>query len=299
MKNRIESKIFKTVQNLSAISKSPGFGPWGSTPPPGITCELRIGLDAPGPCYAPSVSHASSLPNQGPSRHTLLVRVTHWITVISFVALLVSGVEILISHPRFYWGEVGNSRTPALFKIPIPSSRATVPTGYGYVLPDQNGWSRYLHFEAAWALVLTGLVYVISGLWTRHFRKNLYPAPADRTWRSFRSVITKHLRLAPPDESDSRSYNVLQRVTYLLVIFILFPLVIWTGLAMSPGFNAAVPWAVNSLGGRQSARTLHFFVSIFLVLFLVVHVAMVVVTGFRSRMREMTTGLTAETKDRT
>ncbi len=183
---------------------------------------------------------------------------THWITVISFVALLVSGVEILISHPRFYWGEVGNSRTPPLFKIPIPSSRATVPTGYGYVLPDQNGWSRYLHFEAAWALVLTGLVYVISGLWTRHFRKNLFPAPADRTWRAFRSVIAKHLR-----------------------------------------FNAAVPWAVNSLGGRQSARTLHFFVSISLVLFLVLHVAMVVLTGFASRMREMITGLAAAPQERT
>ena len=245
------------------------------------------------------MSHAPSLRNQGPPRHTLLVRVTHWITVISFIALLVTGVEILISHPRFYWGEVGNSRTPPLFKIPIPSSRATVPTGYGYVLPDQNGWSRYLHFEAAWALVLTGLVYVISGLWTRHFRKNLFPAPADRTWRAFRSVIAKHLRLAPPDEADSRSYNVLQRVTYLLVIFVLVPLVIWTGLAMSPGFNAAVPWAVNSLGGRQSARTLHFFVSISLVLFLVLHVAMVVLTGFASRMREMITGLAAAPKDRT
>jgi thiosulfate reductase cytochrome b subunit len=244
-----------------------------------------------GACYASRVSDAPSLRNQGPPRHTLLVRMTHWITVIAFVALLVSGIEILISHPRFYWGEVGNSGSPPLFKIPIPSSRATVPTGYGYVLPDQNGWSRYLHFEAAWALVLTGLVYVISGLWTRHFRKNLFPAPAERTWNSFRSVIAKHLRLAPPDEADSRSYNALQRVTYLLVIFFLVPLVIWTGLAMSPGLNAALPWAVNFLGGRQSARTLHFFVSIFLVLFLVVHVAMVVLTGFVSRMREMTTGI--------
>ena len=89
--------------------------------------ELKIGLAAGGPCYACRVSRAPSLRNQGPSRHTLLVRVTHWITVISFVALLVTGVEILISHPRFYWGEVGNSRTPPLFKIPIPSSRATVP----------------------------------------------------------------------------------------------------------------------------------------------------------------------------
>jgi thiosulfate reductase cytochrome b subunit len=217
----------------------------------------------------------------------VLVRVTHWITLISFVALLVTGVEILISHPRFYWGEVGNSLNPPLFQIPIPSSRATVPTGYGYVLPDQNGWSRYLHFEAAWALVLTGLVYVISGLWTRHFRKNLFPAQEDRTWRACRGVIAKHFRLAPPDEADSRSYNVPQRITYLLVIFVLFPLVIWTGLALSPGFNAALPWAVNSLGGRQSARTLHFFISISLVLFLFVHVVMVALSGFVTRTREM------------
>ena len=106
------------------------------------------------------------------ARHSALVRATHWITTFCFFALLVTGIEILISHPRFYWGEVGNSRTAPLFKIPIPSSRASVPTGYGYVLPDQNGWSRYLHFEAAWALVLTGVVYVISGFWTRHFRRN-------------------------------------------------------------------------------------------------------------------------------
>src|SRR6266704_1076005 len=79
-------------------------------------------------------------------RHASLVRVTHWIATLCFFALLVSGAEIVISHPRFYWGETGNVLTPPLFHLPIPASRATVPTGYGYVLPDQNGWSRYLHF---------------------------------------------------------------------------------------------------------------------------------------------------------
>src|SRR6266566_658418 len=112
-------------------------------------------------------------------RHSAVVRVTHWITTLSFLALLVSGVEILISHPRFYWGETGNVRTPALFQLPIPASRATVPTGYGYVLPDQNGWSRYLHFQAAWLAVLTGLLYLVFGSFRGHFRQNLFPARAE------------------------------------------------------------------------------------------------------------------------
>jgi thiosulfate reductase cytochrome b subunit len=238
------------------------------------------------------VPDAASLRNSEHPRHAVFVRVTHWITAICFFALLISGAEIVISHPRFYWGETGNDLTPPLFKIPIPASRNLVPTGYGYVLPDQNGWSRYLHFQAAWAAVLTGLLYAIWGLWTGHFRSNLFPAPAERTWRSAWGVMSKHIRLKRPDPADALSYNVLQRAAYLMVIFVLFPLVIWTGLALSPGFNSAVPAGVNLLGGRQSARTLHFFISAFLLLFLIVHVAMIVLAGFTSRMRAMITGTT-------
>lgn len=105
---------------------------------------------------------------------------THWLTVVSFLALLVSGLEIVISHPRFYWGETGNVMIRPLFTLPIPASRGTVPTGYGYVMPDQNGWSRALHFQSAWLLLFTGFVYVLSSLLNRHFRKNLIPARADR-----------------------------------------------------------------------------------------------------------------------
>lgn len=223
-------------------------------------------------------------------RHAALVRVTHWITAACFLALLISGMEILVSHPRFYWGETGNVNTKPLFKVPIPASRSTVPTGYGYVMPDQNGWSRYLHFQAAWAAVVTGLIYAIWGLWTGHFHRNLFPAPSDRTWKSFWRVIGKHIRLKRPDDGEAFSYNVVQRATYLIVIFVLFPLVILSGLALSPGFNSAVPSIVNGLGGRQSARTLHFFISIILLLFLVVHIAMIVLAGFRSRMRAMISG---------
>jgi thiosulfate reductase cytochrome b subunit len=223
-------------------------------------------------------------------RHTVLVRVTHWITTISFFALLISGGEIVISHPRFYWGEVGNVMTRPLFTLPIPSSRGTVPTAYAFVMPDQNGWSRYLHFQAAWVLVFTALVYGISSLLNGHFRKHLVPARTDRSWRAHWEVIAKYLRRAPPDQAEAHSYNSVQRIAYLSVIFVLFPLVIWTGLALSPAFDSAFPWAVNVLGGRQSARTLHFFISGFLVLFLLVHVTMVYLGGFRNRMRAMITG---------
>ncbi len=223
-------------------------------------------------------------------RHRGVVRVTHWLTFVAFIALIVTGFEIVISHPRFYWGEVGNVNTKPLFVIPIPASRDTVPTGYNYVMPDENGWSRYLHFEAAWVAVLTGLVYVIYGLWSGHFRKDLIPERRDWTWRAYWGRITKYLRRAPPDRAEDSSYNVLQRTAYLGVIFVLFPLIIWTGLAMSPAFTAAFPWTAALLGGRQSARTIHFFVSWLLLFFLVVHLTMVAMSGFWRRVRGMITG---------
>jgi thiosulfate reductase cytochrome b subunit len=255
--------------------------------------SVRAPLGAYVPSSAPSVPVTTVT-----SRHSALVRITHWITTLCFLALLVSGFEIVISHPRFYWGETGNVWTTPLFKLPIPSSRNLVPTGYGYVLPDQNGWSRYLHFQAAWVAVLTGLLYVISGLVTGHFRKNLLPGKADLSWRAFSATVAGHLRFERPSEAEAWSYNVLQRLTYLFVIFVLFPLVIWTGLAMSPAFVSAVPATVTLLGGQQSARTIHFFVSLALLLFLLVHVVMVCISGFRSRMRAMITGRVVTHKER-
>lgn len=225
-------------------------------------------------------------------RHSALVRATHWLTVVSFVALLVTGLEIVISHPRFYWGETGNVNMKPLFTIPIPSSRDTVPTGYRYVMPDQNGWSRYLHFESAWVLVLTGLVYAVASALNGHFRRDLIPERGRRSLGAHWERMRQYLQRRRPGADETSSYNVLQRTTYLLVIFVLFPLVILTGLALSPSFNASVPFVVNSLGGRQTARTLHFLLTWALVLFFVVHVAMIAVSGFWTRMRAMTTGTT-------
>jgi thiosulfate reductase cytochrome b subunit len=247
---------------------------------------------------SPTVTNISVARMQAsaPPRHSVLVRVTHWLTTISFIALLITGAEIVVSHPRFYWGETGNSGTTPLFTIHIPSSRGTVPSGYSYTMPDQNGWSRYLHFEAAWVLVITALIYGIASLLNGHFRRSLLPSPPQRSWPAVRAVFTRYLRRGPPDPAEAHSYNVVQRISYLGVIFVLFPGVIWTGLALSPAFNAAFPFFVNVLGGRQSARTLHFFITDLLVLFLIVHVVMIAVAGFWSRTRAMITGHSADSR---
>src|SRR6204780_1871811 len=156
------------------------------------------------PLEAYVASAASSVPTTPVTlRHSALVRITHWITTLCFLALLVTGMEIVISHPRFYWGETGNVLTTPLFRIPIPSSRSLVPTGYGYVLPDQKGWSRELYFYAAWVVVFTGLLYVIFGFVSGHLRKNLLPGGADFSWRSFSASIASHLRFKRPSAAEA------------------------------------------------------------------------------------------------
>jgi len=258
----------------------------------------KKGCAAPVVCYSPRVSTVLEVKKEKKIRHSTVVRVTHWLTVVSFLALLVTGLEIVVSHPRFYLGETGNVNMKPLFTIPIPASRDTVPTGYKFTMPDENGWSRYLHFEAAWVLVLTSLVYGIASLLNGHFRRDLVPERKDWTWRAYWERIARYLRRSPPDAAEAGSYNVLQRTSYLVVIFVLFPLIIWTGLAMSPAWEGAFPATADLLGGHQTARTLHFFLTWALVLFFLVHVVMIAVSGFKRRMRAMITGRGADEEER-
>ena len=183
------------------------------------------------------------------------MRATHWLTAASFLGLAVSGVAILLAHPRLYWGETGALGTPSLIDLPLP-----------FMLTGQSGWGRYLHFLSAWIAVLTGAVYVLGGTRAHHFRHDLF-------------------RPAQPAK-----YNVVQRITYAAVVFVLFPLMIWTGLAMSPGVTSVLPLLVTSMGGQQSARTIHFIVASLLVLFVVGHVAMVVFAGFTRQVGAMILG---------
>jgi len=238
--------------------------------------------------YLPGVTIQNSEVLDSP-RHSVLVRVTHWIHTLSFLTLLLSGIAILLAHPRLYWGETGAVGTPSLIDLPLP-----------FVLDVPiRGPGRYLHFLSAWVFVSIGLLYVLSGLFTRHFRKNLVPSKSDLAWKPVMRVVSNHARLKRPAEEESRSYNVLQRLTYIAVVFLLSPLMIVTGLAMSPAVTSVFPIIVNVFGGQQSARTIHFFVTVALVLFLLVHIAMVCLAGFKNRMRAMITGRTAAGKEPT
>lgn len=211
-------------------------------------------------------------------RHAAIVRVTHWVSAIGTLALIVSGVAVLLAHPRLYWGETGAVGTPALIDLPIP------------FLLGHSGWGRYLHFLAAWVCVASGTLYLVAGVLTRHFYRNLVPSSADLAWAHVGRVMFDHLRLKLSRHAETASYNVLQRLAYLTVVFLLGPLVLLSGLAFSPALASVMPALVTMFGGQQSARTIHFFAGAAIVLFLIVHVVMVGLTGFRVRMRAMITG---------
>jgi thiosulfate reductase cytochrome b subunit len=214
-------------------------------------------------------------------RHTAVVRVTHWINALSFLALLASGFAILLAHPRFYWGEAGGVGTPSVLDLPLP-----------FMKGGPSGWGRNLHFLSAWVSVINGSLYALSGFLTGHFLKNLLPAKTDLGWGSISRLVSSHLRFERPRVETSLAYDLLQRLTYLSVVFVLLPLMIWTGFAMSPAIVSAYPAIVTILGGQQSARTVHFFAADLLVVFLLVHLTMVYLAGFRDRVRAMITGRT-------
>ena len=214
------------------------------------------------------------------SRHSAIVRVTHWTVVISVVGLLVSGIGILVSHPRLYWGETGSVGTESLVDLPIPFTIGP------------SVWNRPFHFFFAWMLVLTGLVYVAGGLLTRHVRDDLWPARADLRVNHVARVMWAHLHWKQHGADVASSYNVAQRLTYLTVVFVLFPAIVWTGLAMSFGVTSVFPVLATALGGHQSARTLHFVCVALLLLFAMVHVVMLGRDGFWANVRAMITGYT-------
>ena len=242
----------------------------------------------------------------GATGHTRWVRISHWIVTLSFLTLAFSGFVILMCHPRLYWGEVGNDLTSALFELPISRNHqhggweksipffqdaaSPVSASRTYEIFNQNGWGRSLHFLAAWFLVVPGAVYLLAGIFTSHFRHHLLPRADELTLRLIGQDLKSHVRLRIRAATGGPQYGLLQKCTYLGIVFLALPLAVVTGLAMSPAVTASCPFLSGMFGGFQSARTLHFVAFVVLVLFLLVHVAMIIKSGFKRQIRAMTLG---------
>jgi thiosulfate reductase cytochrome b subunit len=256
-------------------------------------------------------------------RHTRVTRLTHWVNLLCVTMLLMSGLQIFNAHPALYWGQSGADTDRALFEIGADDSGDGPPAGFarigsstfnttGILGVSRNasgevvqrgfpqwvtlpGWrdlalGRRWHFFFAWLFVANLLVYLVAGLAGGHFWRDLLPSTEQLRPRSLLHDIADHLRLRFQRGEAARHYNPLQKLSYLGVVFVLLPLMILTGLSMSPGMDAIVPWLVDLFGGRQSARTIHFIAAGLIVLFVFVHVAMVLLAGPLNELRSMITG---------
>lgn len=252
-------------------------------------------------------------------RHSASVRVTHWVNVVCLLVLLMSGLQIFNAHPALYFGNKSDFGDPALAMQPARRGDqlygvTTVfghqfnTTGvFGLARAEDGGveirgfpWSvtlpgyrslamgRRWHFFFAWLFVLNGLFYLVYSLWSGHLRRDL--APRGRELKHIGTSIAEHIKLKFPKGEEAKRYNVLQKLAYLAVVLVLLPLMLATGLAMSPGMDAGYPFLLEIFGGRQSARTIHFITASAIVIFVVVHLVMVLLTGVWNNLRSMITG---------
>jgi thiosulfate reductase cytochrome b subunit len=254
-------------------------------------------------------------------RHSVAVRVMHWLNVLALFILLMSGLQIFNAHPALYWGKSSYTGRPPVLRMHAQRSvdgsaigvtevfgRTYYTTGlFGLSRDSQdqltqrgfpswltipsNQWlamARRWHFFFEWVFVLNGLLYIAYSIWTRHLADDL--TPTRRDWRSIGRSTLDHLRFRHPSGEAAKRYNVLQKIAYLSVIFGLLPFMILMGFAMSPRLDSVWPGWVDLFGGRQSARTLHFLAAFLIVAFVLIHVFEVVVSGLWNNLRSMITG---------
>jgi thiosulfate reductase cytochrome b subunit len=223
-------------------------------------------------------------------RHPLLVRLTHWLNLACLVVMLLSGLQILCAHPAFYWGDTARFAHPWLALASGAAGDGERAFPRWLTLPSELdlGAGRRWHFFFAWLFVLNGALYLAHGVASRRLPRALIPTRAQLAHVG--RAVVDHLRLRFPRGEAARGYNVLQQVSYAAVVFGLLPLMVLTGLAMSPAIDARLPLLSVVLGGRQSARTLHFLSASGLVAFAAVHGLMVVAAGPVNELRSMVTG---------
>ena len=215
-------------------------------------------------------------------RHALSTRMWHWINALSLIVLFMSGLNISNAHRYLYWGSWGFSPSMAWLEVPRFPGWATIPSYYS--LAAARDW----HVVFSWILALGLLIFMIAALLNRHFRRDLVTSPGEWRPANILADIREHLRFN--FDHGAGKYNFLQKASYALVIFILLPLMIFTGMAMSPGMEAAFPLLTDIFGGRQSARSIHFLIAFALFAFFVVHVLLVLLSGPLRQMRDMITG---------
>lgn len=251
-------------------------------------------------------------------RHRLSTRIWHWTNALAVFVMLMSGLMIFNAHPRLYWGEYG-----ANFDQPWLAIGSTQTSGFveitGVQLPTTGvlgywrdgegniqrrafpGWAtipsyyslssaRRWHLAFAWLLALGFLLYLVWSLLNRHVQRDLAPTREQLKPRHIWHDIIEHARLRFPRGEAAARYSILQKFAYLGVIFLLLPVLILTGLTMSPSMDAAWPWLLDLFGGRQSARSLHFIAAVLIVLFIIVHLVMVMLAGPVNEIRSMITG---------
>lgn len=219
-------------------------------------------------------------------RHRLPTRIWHWINAVTVFTMLMSGLMILNAHPRLYWGQYGANFDHAWINLgrrPFPGW-ATIPSSYDLAA------ARTWHFAFAWVLVVGLVAFLLTSLWNRHVQRDLAPRPGELAPKHVWQDIKDHARLHFPTGDAALRYNTLQKLSYVAVIFVFLPLMILTGLTMSPSMDAAWPWLIHLFGGRQSARSIHFIVAATIVAFIIVHLVMVVLAGPANEIWSMISG---------
>jgi thiosulfate reductase cytochrome b subunit len=270
---------------------------------------------------------ATALPSDRPAagrvlilRHSLAVRILHWVNFITLTIMLMSGLQIFNAHPALYWGKTSRFSQPILSMGAMQDDQGhawgvTTVGSHSFTTTGVLGWSkgsdgtyvdrgfptwatipgprwlamgRLWHLFFAWILVVNGAVYVTLGILSGHIRRDLWLTRVD--WRQLGHTFIEHVRLRFPKGDEARRYNGLQKLSYLFIVFVVAPLIVLTGLTMSPTMDAGWPWLLWIFDGRQSARTIHFLCAMTLLAFFLVHIAMVILSGLWNNVRSMITG---------
>ncbi|OYY79687.1 MAG: hypothetical protein B7Y43_01100 [Sphingomonas sp. 28-62-20] len=233
---------------------------------------------------APIAASAPPAPGTRLYKHRLATRIWHWINVVTIFVMIGSGLGILNAHPHLYWGQFGANPDPAWLHIPHVPGWMTIPGSYNLAL------SRRWHLFFALVLAFNLLLFMVSSLANRHFQRDLRIKAGELTPGHLWFDIKEHLALRFHDPKDPGAFNVLQKIAYASAIFVFIPAIIFTGLAMSPGMDAAWPWLIELFGGRSSARSIHFIAMIAIIGFIIVHLALVILAGPINEVRSMFTG---------